>query len=979
MMKHLIERLIAFTGRRLPWVAAVLLLLGALSLFGVVTGSFTNDMSQLFPGDGEAANTFRVLRETRLSGTVNVEFVSDSDIEKHRPYLDRVAAALEKVPGAHNVLFRYRSDDVLDEWSSFSRLVPRFFTPDVLDGCDPDAAAKNALKQLSFPTPGGAKRLRNQPFGIENRMLAQLKRLDELAGMRLAPELGFLASRDRRRAMIVFDADLPPGDAAGVRKLFADVRKAVEPVPEGVTWRIVSGATHTLGNEETLKRDATVAGAVSLVLFALLFWIFYRHDPKALWIPAVPALASLLTLGVMTLIFKEICLYVVGLGSCITGLAVDQGIHVYAACRTGDAARRTAALAEPMALSAGSSILVFVLLGATGIGAYVQLAVFAGGALFLSALIALLVLPHLFGSGTAAPASPMKLGRLPRPVVIALLVLLAVAAAPGARRVLKRADFSLAALDGTPERMLAEEADFNAAWRREGAHTAVLAAVGADKDAALAKLRKCVAELADAGVNIATAPQPPVPEQIANRELWRSAETRAALAKLDRECRESCLRNKLPARFFDPFFTALAANAASDDLSLPPMLAHLERKMVKTHPGGASAVALLEDTPENSLKVRRVLKKAGGGDLALLAKEGFRTMIRDELGSRFKLVMLLSAAGAFALLFVVFRNLRDMLLAMVPVFVSFTGLAVLGGACGFRATPAAAFALVLLTGLAVDYGVYAVCEARAPGELSVKTPVLLSAATTVAGAGALIFSHHPALYGTGVVLAVGVALAAAGGLWLVPMLRDGRGGMSSRHPLGILLAALISTLAAGCASAPEDPALRAEAERQFSLYPRSPFRVRALATLSGSGTESRFILAAEIDPVAGTAKASGVDPGSGALIFRGDSAGGVVDAGMFPQLSPPVRRVFGGVPRDLARIFLFKGEDLLAVRRKSGYIAADSRDGAAVVIRAGAVERRHGSFPFRSWECAYRDSGRRVDYANHDGGYRLSVRIAEIK
>ena len=150
-----------------------------------------------------------------------------------------------------------------------------------------------------------------------------------------------------------------------------------------------------------------------------------------------------------------------------------------------------------------------------------------------------------------------------------------------------------------------------------------------------------------------------------------------------------------------------------------------------------------------------------------------------------------------------------------------------------------------------------------------------------------------------------------------------------------------------------------------------------MATLSGGGAESRFILAAELDPETGTVKVSGVDPGSGVLIFRADSLNGVADAGMFPQLPPQVKTVFRAVPGDLARIFLFKKEDLLAVRGKAGYIAADSRDGVVSVIRPDTVERRLGRFPFRSWECIYRDAGRSVDYLNHDGGY--CIRFGNIK
>ena len=52
---------------------------------------------------------------------------------------------------------------------------------DVLEPCAlplPDAV-QNALKQLSSPAPGVARRLRAQPFGWELKLLNELKKLDE--------------------------------------------------------------------------------------------------------------------------------------------------------------------------------------------------------------------------------------------------------------------------------------------------------------------------------------------------------------------------------------------------------------------------------------------------------------------------------------------------------------------------------------------------------------------------------------------------------------------------------------------------------------------------------------------------------------------------------------------------------------------------------------------------------------------------------
>jgi len=454
-MKEVLAQWIAFCARRRAGVALVLILLGLLAAGLTVTcGRFTNDVQKLFPATPEVAATFRILHDARLADAVQLEFVTPDDVTKHADFLSGAAERLTKLPDLNGVTFRYRAADPMTELALFSRLTPRFFAPDILDRCDPDAAAKQALKALAFPVPGQGKLLRSQPFGWERELLGQLKKLDDALGMKLDAALPYFAAPDRRRAMIAAEARIRIGDADAGRRLFSGIREAVGPLPPGLEMRIVSGCSHTLGNEEVLKRDAMIAGTVSLVLLLLLFLRFCRGDRRALWIPVLPLYASLLSLGAMTLIFHEICWYVIGLGGCVTGLAVDQGIHVYAACRGPDGERRAAALGVPMMLAAATSVAVFALLALTGIEAYIQLAVFAGLSLVLSAFLALLVLPllidreHRLRIKLPAPPETKRRGWT---FAAWGLVLAGLAVLPV---VLARADFALESLDGTPEVVL---------------------------------------------------------------------------------------------------------------------------------------------------------------------------------------------------------------------------------------------------------------------------------------------------------------------------------------------------------------------------------------------------------------------------------------------------------------------------------------------------------------------------------------------
>lgn len=960
-MKNLTEQLIVFAARHRSGCLVAVILAGLLAGASLLRIHFTNDVSRMFPDSRDAGTTFRILNETKLGNTVQLEFICTHSIEKEEKYLDSVAAKLKTVPGIRNLVFRYRTGDPLVELASFTALLPRFYGPEILKQCEPGTAVKNALKQLAFPAPGGLKLLRSQPFAPGRKILGDLRTLDEMTGMKIAPDLPCFASRDKRRAMLVFDADIRIGDAASVRKLLKQVRQAAEPLPAGMQFRIISGIMHTLGNEEVLKRDAAISGTVSLLLFLLIFAICYRGDWRALWIPAIPLYASLLALGIMTCFFREICLYVIGLGSCITGLAVDQGIHVYAAFRGDQAEQRTAALTEPMMLSAGTSILVFIFLGFTGISAYIQLAVFAGLSLAFSCLIALVILPLLLKREHRI--LDLKIKAPGRSISLLILIPLVPILFFCGKNLLKKADFSLDSLDGTPEEIRAEEEDFNRVWRSPGFKTAVIAASGNTEDEALSRLFRITDHLTGLRIPVAVPPVPPQSEQRLNRIKWRSAETVKQIASLEKQTRLACKEHRLPEQFFQPFFDQLGNAVRSEDLNLPPMLASVMKKMVKMSGEKASAIALLPDTEEHARVVRKILKKLNEDHGALLSKEGFRQMVREDLGGRFLWILPLSILSALLLAYAVFRKISDVLLAMIPVFIAFSGLFILCALTGFRATPAAAFALILLTGLAIDYGIYAVSQLRHPDRISIRGSIFLSAATTVAGAGALIFSKHPALFGTGIVLSIGITLACLSGLFLVPMLKK----CKTSSVLPVILSLFLLT---GCVSGTRfEDFPRAESLRsRLNPYPETGFKIQANAGMEAGDRNFTFILTAELDPASGRLKAAGIS-GAGTLIFMLDNDKIRLGTGIPEQ----TRKYLEALRNDLTAVFLSVRSKPLYAEDGGNYITVKDEDGCRWKLYPDRVIREPAAFPFRSWSCEYRSGGREILYRRWNYVIRLKI------
>ena len=93
-MKRFAEQLIGFAAGHRTAVFTVLVLLGSLAALSLFRVSFTNDVSRMFPDSRDAGTTFRVLNETKLGNTVQLEFIVPDSIEKHEKYLEAAWVAM---------------------------------------------------------------------------------------------------------------------------------------------------------------------------------------------------------------------------------------------------------------------------------------------------------------------------------------------------------------------------------------------------------------------------------------------------------------------------------------------------------------------------------------------------------------------------------------------------------------------------------------------------------------------------------------------------------------------------------------------------------------------------------------------------------------------------------------------------------------------------------------------------------------------
>jgi hopanoid biosynthesis associated RND transporter like protein HpnN len=134
------------------------------------------------------------------------------------------------------------------------------------------------------------------------------------------------------------------------------------------------------------------------------------------------------------------------------------------------------------------------------------------------------------------------------------------------------------------------------------------------------------------------------------------------------------------------------------------------------------------------------------------------------------------ALGAIGILvFIHFRSLSSVVLALLPVAIGSIWMAGLMGLLNIPFNPANIMTLPLVIGIGVTNGIHILNrfgEEKNPGILAKSTgkAVLVSALTTIAGFGSLIPAKHQGIASLGLVMSTGVATCMLAGLTFLPAL-----------------------------------------------------------------------------------------------------------------------------------------------------------------------------------------------------------------
>ena len=959
----------ALRHRRQLWIAVALLLCVSI-LAAVFAGRYTNDLSYMFPEASTSGNMYHVMQSSRLTQSIQLEL--DTGVYHGalplRPKLEELAEAIRKLPNVASVDYRFtlESPDVI---SSIITSLPLISDASILDSASPKDAVMSIRKALALPgTPIADHRA--DPFGLRLPYLRNLETFRNLGGFNASTQYPFLTDMDAQRVLMLINADFRQAPSSrAIAALFKNIDDLVNQHLPDVTATIVSPLKHNLENERAVKRDILTVSLVSIIaLIALVTaWFFFTERQSSqsfdfmgiIVIPLMPVIASIIVTGLLALCFHSLCLFVLGICGGIAGLAVDQGIHIYTACAGRMRIRRLASISLPLVLSVITSAASFLVLLVTGIVAYRQMGLFAALTLILNLFLSFTLLPTIL-----KPRRPVTIHiadfrpSKPLAVVISLLWLaITVAAIIAIPKI--QFNLSLQSMDGSSAETFRQEEELQNRWRSQDAGTMMVVTANNRDDV----LDACdqIMSFFPSGHEDDFSPSfiwPSTASRQRHLDTWTTPQTTQRLATLQHDIQEECKNAKLPPAFFDSFFKSINQTIATGIQTPPPPLVQMIHKhLIHDYDNSSTAILFFRKcTDADTFKIVQYLLPEFS-NAALLSADAFQLAVAQDIRPKLRKAVVIIVPVLLLCLITVIRSPLRLLLVFTPGLTAILWGLGLAAVCGFKLNLVNLFSIVMLTGLVIDYGIFALHHARQPSS-SIPTAMLLSALTTILTTGALLASKHPVMFSTGLVLSFGILMTAITSLFVIPSLAQVLPFL--KHKSVCLLLPLILLFSSGCMSLQTEkfpPRNLSEAERtleinDFQKLLNEPQKNLYKMTIHVLWYDIPMLLAVKTDAATGSLRAVATAT-NGVTLFSVSGKNFHEEKKYISDVFPDIakRRLFNTLFDDLCHVFLPFAPDRLASCPPPFGEKPNETSYAGSPLRL--VLLKNGTFPRRRWQTTY--------------------------
>ncbi len=757
-----------------------------LSLAGLTRFEVRQDVAHLLQGLSGVRGAQAVQALTRFGAfdvlLVDVSFESREDpTEAAAQFAQRL-----KAQGAfHRVLFELDVQGLKDAYEVlFDRRM--FLVPpnENLAGAL-QAAQRDLMTPLALMTEGAVAR---DPLNARSTLIERLTAL--APQLRLNTDTGRLMSVDGQHALLVLE---PKARAFDIEAAEALLTMIEHEAPPQARVRVFGPHVFSTAAARGIRTDVHYTLLSSLIAVGLLFIVILRRVLDVWWATLPVGIGALWALATVAVTQGGLHGITLGFGAVMLGIGIDYGVHLVVHFRD----RRARHAAEPVersmqatlrhvgpsvAMGAATTVVAFAVLLLSGTRALSDMVLFCGLGLVGAFSFACVVLPQWLvrdpGSGRsgAAPGSAPQLRA--RPIALAVFAAATLGAVFGIRAV--AFDGDVRKLDYQPPEVRAVEAEFFERYAPP-VHPTLVVVEGPSQQVVLRRMERAT-ELLEQGRERGLLQSFSAPSALVTSVQRQRAHLEGYRPGLKAQVHLQAQAQGLRPEFFAPFFDDLESARRGEVQPLTPTMlastpfaALLDRSLVRTEQGWAGAIMVHTDEAGQPARVLapqltdnlRIMGATvvSGAELAASALVGIKDALVRLSG--------LSLLAVSWLLLWYYRRPARALLALLPAAVGLLWVAGVLGHLGLPINIVSVGAFALVSGVAVDYGIFVTDALVSPeGESWPATlrSVRLAAGTTLLGFGSLLIADSPVMWSLGFAVCVGVLASVITSIWVLPAL-----------------------------------------------------------------------------------------------------------------------------------------------------------------------------------------------------------------
>lgn len=770
-----------FPGNKKKLILWIVALLIAASGIGLPFYQFEGNIDLMLPNDRDIRRSINFLRDSKLSDKIIISLALTSPDKTKKDLfnaVDHLAASLQP-PLFSKVITGFSAANLMEDLSVIN-YAPRMLGEKdlaVIESWINTAGVSEKLRgiyrqSLKPESIFMTSMSRTDPLGIRLLMLDKLRALPASMGYDVNIEDGHFLSRDGRHALLIIQTPVAMTDSPGSKNLVTALQAQTGRLPEYVSADIIGGHLHTFSNEKVIKRDILVASTLVSVAFLLLFIAVFR-DMRVILVFIAPLVAIILSIGLSYLIFGKISYLVIGFGTAIAGISTDYGLHVYIAARKGAGASQKVSLAKLLFIDAATTIFGFSALYFSHIQGYHQLASFSILCTVFSLVLALFILPLLLSAKknnvpTLPEEKKLEGFYVHKKMIVGSWALLTLAALFFSFNI--KFDSEVTRLDGSEPEVFRAEKNFYDTWGGKSSQ-AIFVVTGRNYEDALETNDRIFQEAAQAigaeKFSSIAAFWPSEKTRKENVENWNRFWRGERETRLKRLIREQSPKYQFSEQAFSPFFDNLYNGTNGADNS-GEFLSRLKERFVQEKQDGYQILSFFPDKKEHAEALEAISRRYPG--TFLVSGKAMSKAISDFTANELKFLVPIALAFNIGLTFWFFKNVRETVIALVPLGTGMIWLMGLMSLLNLPLNVVSILAAIVTTGVIVDYGIGMTYEYRYDLKIGTVIAVSLSAVTTIIGAGVLLFAKHPALFSTAVAMVICVLAGYLSAITVVPAL-----------------------------------------------------------------------------------------------------------------------------------------------------------------------------------------------------------------